>query len=96
MRTRLAALVCSLPLGLAALTTACISIEDTAPAPALAPPAPPAEINRIPIPGSDFPISIGVVIPPEAEIFYVSGVVPSVVDPDADPNSRAAFGDNQH
>ncbi len=87
--TRLPAL---LALGFAALTTACISIEDAGPAPA--PPAelPSAAINRIPIPGSDFPISIGVVIPPEAEIFYVSGVVPSVTDPSADPNSRAAFG----
>src|SRR3990167_3891319 len=82
-----------LALGLAALTTACISIEDSAPA--LAPPAPPAEINRIPIPGSDFPIAIGVVIPPESEIFYVSCVVPSVIDPAADPNSRAAFGNTK-
>lgn len=93
--TRATRLPAFLALGLATLTTACISIEDTAPAPVLAPPAPRAEINRIPIPGSDFPISIGVVIPPEAEIFYVSGVVPSVVDPDADPNSRAAFGDTK-
>lgn len=84
-----------LALGLVGLTTACISIEDTGPELAPAPPAPPAAINRIPIPGSDFPIAIGVVIPPESEIFYVSGVVPSVIDPAADPNSRAAFGNTK-
>lgn len=81
-------------LAAAALTTACISIEDSAP-PAPEPAAALAAINRIPIPGSDFPISIGVVIPPESEIFYVSGVVPSVIDPAADPNSRAAFGNTK-
>ncbi|MFN3313864.1 MAG: RidA family protein [Hyphomonas sp.] len=83
-----------LALAAAALTAACVSVEATeyvTPPPASAP----AAINRIPIPGSDFPISIGVVIPPQSEIFYVSGVVPSVTDPSADPNSRAAFGDTK-
>lgn len=57
--------------------------------------AAPGTINRIAIPGSDFPISSGVIIPPDAEIYYVSGIVPKVVDPAADPNSRAAYGNTQ-
>ena len=52
-------------------------------------------IDRIPIPGSDFPIASGVIVPPGAETYYVSGIVPSAVDPDADPNSRAAYGDTR-
>lgn len=62
---------------------------------AAAEPAPAGEINRIGIPGSDFPISSGVIIPPGAEIYYVSGIVPSVVDKDADPGSVEAFGDTR-
>lgn len=92
--TRAARLPALLALSFAALTTACISIDETTALP-VAPASPPATINRIPIPGSDFPISIGVVIPPQAEIFYVSGVVPSVIDAAADPNSRAAFGNTK-
>ncbi len=53
------------------------------------------EIYRAPIPGSDFPISTAVQVPPRAEILYVSGVVPGVADEDADPNSRAAYGDTK-
>ncbi len=53
------------------------------------------EIYRAPIPGSDFPISVAVQVPPGAEMLYVSGVVPGVADPDADPNSRAAYGDTK-
>lgn len=52
-------------------------------------------IYRAPIPGSDFPISVAVQVPPGAEILYVSGVVPGVLDPEADPNSRAAYGDTK-
>lgn len=74
------------------LVSACVSVEATE---YTAPPAPAPAINRIPIPGSDFPISIGVVIPPQSEIFYVSGVVPSITDSSADPNSRAAFGNTK-
>ena len=57
--------------------------------------APKAAINRLAIPGSDFPISRAVEIPPNAEILYVSGAVPQVVDADADPNSRGAYGDTK-
>lgn len=54
-----------------------------------------AEINRVPIPGSDFPISIGVEVPAGADLFFVSGVVPEIINPHADPNSRAAYGDTR-
>lgn len=54
-----------------------------------------ASINRLPIPGSDFPISRGVEIPPGSEILYVSGAVPQLIDADADPNSREAYGDTK-
>ncbi len=53
------------------------------------------EIYRAPIPGSDFPISIAVQVPPSAEILYVSGVTPGIIDAEADPNSRAAYGDTK-
>lgn len=55
----------------------------------------PGEITRLAIPGSDFPISRAVQIPPDAEILYVSGAVPTVVDAEADPNSREAYGDTK-
>ncbi len=58
-------------------------------------PGTPGVINRIGTPGSDFPISMGVQISSDAEILYVSGIVPQVVDPDADPNSREAYGDTK-
>lgn len=74
------------------LLPACISVSDASVAPA---PEARGSINRIPIPGSAFPISTGVIIPPEAEIFYVSGIVPALIDPAADPNSRAAFGNTK-
>ncbi len=77
------------PLLLAGLAlTGCVSVNSVTELPS-------ASINRIPIPGSDFPISSGVVIPPGAEIYYVSGIVPSAIDTDADPNSRAAYGDTR-
>lgn len=53
------------------------------------------EIVRNPIPGSDFPIAQSVLVPANAEILYVSGQVPPVVDENADRNSRAAFGDTE-
>ncbi|MEZ5998209.1 MAG: RidA family protein [Hyphomonas sp.] len=72
------------------MATGCISIEGVE-GTSLAE----GSVERIGIPGSDFPISSGVVIPPGAEIYYVSGIVPSIVDADADPNSRAAYGDTR-
>ncbi|RIJ14460.1 hypothetical protein D1227_15015 [Henriciella mobilis] len=58
-------------------------------------PGTPGVINRIAIPGSDFPISMAVQISSDAEILYVSGIVPQVVDTEADPNSREAYGDTK-
>ena len=52
-------------------------------------------INRIAIPGSDFPISMAVETSGNVETLYVSGIVPQVVDPEADPNSREAYGDTK-
>lgn len=51
------------------------------------------EIVRNPIPGSDFPIAQSVLVPAGAEILYVSGQVPPVVDEEAEEGSRAAYGD---
>ncbi len=75
----------ALSLALAAGLGACATV----------PAAPAGEINRIPIPGSDFPISVGVEVPPGAEILFVSGVVPQIIDTEADPNSREAYGDTR-
>ena len=77
------------------MTTGCIAIDATETPALAAPTAPVGAINRIAIPGSDFPISSGVVIPPGAEIYYVSGIVPSIIDTEADPNSREAYGDTR-
>lgn len=68
---------------------------DTTEAAAEGPPAPAGEINRISVPGSNFPISSGVIIPPGAEIYYISGIVPSVIDKEADPNSVEAYGNTR-
>ena len=77
---------------LGAALTASLAACTTTPAPA---DTPQASINRIPIPGSDFPISVGVEVPPGAEILFVSGVVPQIADPEADPNRREAHGDTR-
>lgn len=58
-------------------------------------PGTPGVIERIGIPGSDFPISMAVRTSSDVETLYVSGIVPQVVDPDADPNSREAYGDTK-
>lgn len=53
------------------------------------------EIVRYPIPNSTFPIARAVELPADAQLVYVSGQVPPVVDETADPNSVAAFGNTQ-
>lgn len=53
------------------------------------------EVIRHKIPGSDFPISLAIEIPPGSTVVNLSGAVPAVIDPKADPNSVAAFGDTQ-
>jgi enamine deaminase RidA (YjgF/YER057c/UK114 family) len=52
-----------------------------------------AEVVRHPIPNSTFPIAQSVEVSGDVKTFYVSGQVPPVVNKDADPNSREAFGD---
>lgn len=56
--------------------------------------AEPAPI-RYPIPGADFPIAQAVEIPAGHNLVYVSGQVPTLVNPDADRNSVAAWGDTR-
>ena len=56
--------------------------------------AEPAPI-RYPIPGTDFPIAQAVEVPAGHNLVYVSGQVPSLVNPDADRNSVAAWGDTR-
>lgn len=52
-------------------------------------------VIRYPIPNSTFPIALATEVPANATVVYVSGQVPSVVDPDADPNSIDAFGNTE-
>ena len=51
------------------------------------------KIVRNKIPNSSFPISQSVQIPAGADVIYMSGTVPQVINPDAEPGSRAAYGD---
>lgn len=53
------------------------------------------EIIRHPIPNSTFPIAQAVEIPTTGTLVYLSGQVPTVTNPDADPNSIEAFGDTR-
>src|SRR5258708_8811249 len=54
-----------------------------------------AEIARIPIPNSTFPIAQAVRVSGDAVITYVSGQVPPVTNKDADPASPQAYGDTK-
>lgn len=54
-----------------------------------------AEVIRHPIPDSDFPIAQAVEIPGDAVTVYVSGTVPGMTDPAADPATPEAWGDTQ-
>ncbi|RZN31900.1 RidA family protein [Bradyrhizobium sp. Leo121] len=54
-----------------------------------------AEIVRHPIPNSNFPIAQSVQVTGNATIYYVSGQVPPVINKDADPSSRDAYGDTK-
>ncbi|MGG6296431.1 RidA family protein [Leptolyngbya sp. AN02str] len=53
------------------------------------------DIIRYPIPNSTFPIALAVELPADANLVYVSGQVPPLVNSEADPNSVEAFGDTQ-
>lgn len=50
-------------------------------------------VIRYPIPNSNFPIARAVELPAEAQLVYVSGQVPPVVNTDVSRNSIEAFGD---
>ena len=49
-------------------------------------------ITRNAIPGSSFPISQSVQIPAGADVIYLSGTVPQVINAKAEPGTRAAYG----
>ena len=61
----------------------------------LAGPARAEDIIRHPIPGSDFPISEAVEVPAGHATVYLSGFGPSVINPNAEKNSLASFGDTR-
>ena len=61
----------------------------------LAAPLAAQELKRHPLPDSDFPISMAVELPADADLVYLSGTVPSVTNEDAEPGSREAFGDTE-
>ena len=62
-------------------------------APATAPAA--GELVRHRTPGSDFPILMAVEVPAGYRTIYLSGVVPSAIDPSKPANSVEAFGDTK-
>jgi cytochrome c553 len=53
-------------------------------------------IERVPLPGnSTFPIASMVKLGPGTAVIYHSGLTPRPADPDADPDSRAYYGDTE-
>src|SRR5277367_1656227 len=52
----------------------------------------PTKIQRIPIPNSDFPISLGVWVPAGSDTLYLSGNVPPVVNASAPKGSVESYG----
>ena len=52
-----------------------------------------AEIVRLPIPNSTFPIAQAVRVTGDSVITYVSGQVPPMINKDVDPSSPQAYGD---
>lgn len=52
-------------------------------------------VIRHKIPGSDFPISLAIEIPPGSTVVNLSGAVPDVSDAKAAANTLAAYGDTQ-
>jgi enamine deaminase RidA (YjgF/YER057c/UK114 family) len=55
----------------------------------------PAQVERIPIPNSDFPISQGVWVPVGYDTLYLSGSIPPIANPEAPKGSTQAYGDTQ-
>lgn len=54
-----------------------------------------AEVVRVPLAGSDFPISAAVEVPAGKATIYVSGKVPGVTNPSAPKDSLEAYGDTR-
>ena len=54
-----------------------------------------AQVERIPIPNSDFPISQGVWVPVGYDTLYLSGNLPPVSNPSAPKGSLESYGDTQ-
>ena len=52
------------------------------------------KVQRIPIPNSDFPISLGVWVPANSDTLYLSGNVPPVVNASAPKGSVESYGGN--
>lgn len=52
-------------------------------------------VVRHPIPNSDFPIALAVEIPADQTVIYLSGQVPSVVNPNAPEDAIEAYGDTK-
>lgn len=73
---------CLLPLALGGLSWGALADPLSAPI-------------RYPIPGSDFPIAQAVEIPPGHALVYVSGQVPSLVNPEVARDTVAAWGDTR-
>ena len=51
-----------------------------------------SKVQRIPIPNSDFPISLGVWVPAGSDTLYLSGNVPPVTNPAAPKGSVESYG----
>jgi enamine deaminase RidA (YjgF/YER057c/UK114 family) len=56
--------------------------------------SPIAKVQRIPIPNSDFPISLGVWVPAATDTLYLSGNVPPVVNASAPKGTPESYGGN--
>lgn len=55
-----------------------------------------AEVVRYPLPGgSTFPIALAVEVPPGTTLIHHSGLTPQPANRDADPQSRAYYGDTR-
>ena len=52
-----------------------------------------ADITRYPLP--NFPTSLAVEVPSDVSMIYLNGVVPQVINKDADDRSEAAFGNTE-
>jgi enamine deaminase RidA (YjgF/YER057c/UK114 family) len=54
-----------------------------------------SKIQRLPIPNSDFPISLGVWVPAGSDTLYLSGTVPPVANASAPKGSAESYGNSE-